>query len=120
MEQNQRECEFYEKSNGHCPTADFLDGLTQRDLVFVDKALERLEKHGQDLGRPYVGYLRDHIWELRVRTQTGRYRLLYFRDDRKFIIMHGIKKKAHKVPDSEIDRAIKYRHEYLERHKKSL
>jgi phage-related protein len=78
--------------------------------------MERLEEHGPALDRPHVGFLRDHIHELRVRTHHGLYRLLFFfYGGRKFIITHGIVKKTAKVPDSEIDRAIKYRKDYIVR-----
>ena len=110
------EIEFYKKSNGRCPTKTFLDGLSRQDVVRINKALDRLAKYGQDLGRPNVAYLRDNIWELRVRTQHGRYRLLhFFYAGQRFVITHGIKKKTRKVPDSEIDTAIEYRNDYLER-----
>ena len=111
------EIEFYERSNGRCPALSFLDGLPhKKDIVFVDKALERLEKHGLDLGRPHVGTLRDQIYELRVNIQRGQCRLFFFfYGGRKFIITHGYLKKARKVPDSEINKAIEYRNDYLAR-----
>lgn len=108
------EIEFYEKSNGRCPTRDFLDTLSRKDVVFVDKALERLETHGHHLRRPHVDYLRDDIWELRVNIQRGKCRLLYFfYVGQQIVITHGFKKKVGKVPDSEIDKAIEYRNDHL-------
>lgn len=40
--------------------------------------LERLEEEGHDLRRPEADYLRDDIYELRVRFQSVNYRMLYF------------------------------------------
>ena len=108
--------EFYEKANGRCPVAEFLDSLSNEEKIFVQRSLQRLEEYGTQLGRPYVAPLRDHIWELRKKTHQGNIRLLYFFfDGNKFIITHGFKKKSNKVPDSEIDKAIEIRKEYLQR-----
>jgi phage-related protein len=110
------EVEFFEKSNGRCPTIDFLRKLNKQDRVFIDNAFDRLEQYGRQLDRPHVGFLRDHIWELRVRTNHGIYRFLYFFiDNHKFVITHGFSKKSGKVPDSEIDKAIEFREDYISR-----
>ncbi|MBU4226527.1 MAG: type II toxin-antitoxin system RelE/ParE family toxin [Chloroflexi bacterium] len=111
--------EFYKRANGRCPTADFLDSLSNKEKVFIRRSLQRLEEYGTELGRLYVAPLREHIWELRKETHQGNIRLLYFFfDGYKFIITHGFKKKSDKVPESEIDRAIEYQKDYLERIKR--
>jgi hypothetical protein len=63
MGQPKYEIEFYEKSNGRCPTRAFLDSLSRQEVVRINRAFDRLAKYGQDLGRPHVAYLRDNIWE---------------------------------------------------------
>ncbi len=111
--------EFYRKANGRCPTEEFLDSLTNEEKVFIRRAIQRLEEFGNQLQRPYAAPLRDHIMELRKRTHQGNVRLLYFFfDGEKFIITHGFKKKSDKVPASEIDKAIEFRKDYLERVKR--
>lgn len=114
------EIEFYEKPNGRCPISDFLNKLSPKDdLPFIEKALDRLEKYGHGLQRPYVDLLRDDIWELRVRTRRGQIRILYFYFFRtKIIITHGIIKKAGRVPDNEIEKAIEYRKDYLDQNRR--
>lgn len=108
--------EFYKKANGRCPTAEFLDSLSSKEKVLIERLLQRLEEYGTQLERPYVAPLRDHIWELRKETHQANVRLLYFFfDGNKFIITHGFKKKSGKVPDNEIERAIESRNEYLKR-----
>lgn len=73
------EVEFYEKENGRCPTEDFLDGLRNPTIkARIKRAIARLEEHGRDLDRPHVGYLRDHISELRIITHQGNFRILFF------------------------------------------
>jgi len=108
--------EFYKKANGRCPTAEFLDSLSNEEKVFIKRSLQRLEEYGITLERPTAAPLRDHIWELRKKTHQGNIRLLYFFfDGKKFIITHGFKKKSSKVPDSEIQKAIDFKEDYLKR-----
>ncbi len=110
--------EFYDTPNGECPTEDFLDELSPSDeLPFVDRMIKKLEQYGHELRRPHVDYLRDDIWELRI-SKKRQIRLLYFFfQGRKIIITHGFIKKSKKVSDTEINRAIRYREEYLYRYK---
>lgn len=105
--------EFYETENDRCPTAEFLEGLFPDSQRLVAKGLERLAQYGTDLGRPYVGYLRDHIRELRIATNQGRCRILFFQDGRTLVMLQGLIKKTGKVPDFEIDKAVEYRKGYL-------
>ena len=112
--------DFYIKANGRCPAVDFLDSLSAKEKVLIRRCLQRLEEYGTELERPYVAPLRDHIWELRKETHQGNIRLLYFFfDGNKFIITHGFKKKDDKVKDSEIEKAIEIRKDYLDRFKRS-
>lgn len=108
---------FYEKPNGRCPVTDFLDELSlKNDLPFINRMVDRLSELGPDLKRPHVDYLRDDIWELRVKTRSGKFRFFYFYYAGKTIILsHGYPKKAGKVADSEIDKAIENRKDYLAR-----
>ena len=110
--------EFYTTADGECPTEDFLDKLSpSNELPFVDRMIRLLEQYGNELKRPHVDILRDHIWELRIRTKR-QIRLLYFFFSRnRIIITHGFIKKDKKVGDVEIERAIRYREDYLSIHK---
>jgi phage-related protein len=113
------EVEFYVKSNGDCPTEEFLTELSKKakkDIVFINRALERLETLGPELRRPHADILRDHIYELRVGVFHRAYRLLYFFfDGQRIVITHGIVKKSDDVPAHEIDKAIEYRVDYYQR-----
>lgn len=112
------EVDFYEIRPGRCPTQEFLDSLQAKERVFAQRGLERLEKFGSALRRPHIDYLRDDIYELRVQTPGGRLRFFYFFFvGRKIIVTHAIKKKTGPVPPAEIDRAIAYRADYLDRNK---
>ena len=116
MAQQRWTIEFYETRNGRRPAEDFLERLTDEEHVYVDRKLQRLRKYGRDLKPPDVKYLRDKIWELRIRCRRNRIRILYFfYDGQKFVLSHGFRKKSGPVPDSEIDRAVVHRKDYLAR-----
>ena len=67
--------------------------------------MHRLELLGHELRRPEADYLRDDIYELRVRLQNINYRMLYFFHGRTAIVVsHGLVKED-VLPPKEIDRA---------------
>jgi phage-related protein len=93
---------------------EFLDGLsTQADLPYIERAFDLLSAFGQNLKRPHVAYLRDGIWELRVKTRNGQFRLFHFYFDNQTIVFtHGYQKKTDKVADSEIKKALEFRKDF--------
>lgn len=64
---------------------------------------------GHELRRPAADILRDGIYELRAKQGHVQYRLLYFFHGRNVAILaHGLTKED-KVPDADIERAVKRR-----------
>lgn len=105
--------EYYKKSNGGCPVADYIKKQPKRDQILIVNQIDQLAEYGLGLKRPQVGYLRDHIRELRI----GQHRVLHFiicQD--KAVLLHAITKKSQKVPDADIDKAIEYKADYLRNH----
>jgi len=83
----------------------------QRSNIF--EAMDLLENFGIELREPYVKYLDEKIYELRVRDQDGIYRILYFAaKGRRFIMLHGFTKKTQKTPRKEIEIALKRKKEF--------
>jgi phage-related protein len=111
------EIEYYEKPNGRCPVKEFLDSLSVRDeLPYVIREIDILANFGYKLDRPHAALLREKIYELRIKSRQGNIRLLYFfYAGNKIILTNGFVKKAIKVRDSEIDKAIEYRKDYYQR-----
>jgi phage-related protein len=70
-------------------------------------AIERLGAFGHELRRPLADFLRDGIYELRVRKGRVNYRLLYFFHRRNLAILGHALTKEDKVPKADIDRAIR-------------
>ena len=92
-----------------------LEWLDRQPAIIQDKARMRvkmLQEKGNELCRPHADYLRDKIYELRMRQGRTQPRLLYFFYGRKAVITHGTFKKP-KTFDREIDKAVGFRKKYL-------
>ncbi len=114
--------EFYTKANGNCPLHDFLaDPENKDDLPFIEKAFERMEMYGNQLGYPHTSPLGNDLFELRISTKRGIFRFPFFFDKGKIIIItHGFHKKQQKTPKSEIKLALKYMNDYFFRKDKRI
>ena len=72
---------FFADDDGAAPLLEWLD---EQDRKVQDKCLvkvDRLQELGYELRRPEADYLRDGIYELRVRHRSVHYRMLYFFHD---------------------------------------
>jgi hypothetical protein len=74
----QIEVVFYRDDDGSVPVLDWLDRLDDRARAKCVVRIERLKELGHELRRPEADYLRDGIYELRIRLQSVSYRILYF------------------------------------------
>jgi phage-related protein len=92
------------------PVEDWLDKLKTDKPKAYPKCLARilrLEQAGNELRRPEADFLRDGIYELRSKVGTVNYRIAYFfYAANSACLSHGFTKEG-KVPDAEIDLAIK-------------
>jgi len=105
--------DFYRTSNGNCPVKKYLSDLNAKQRSNIFEAMDLLENFGIELREPYVKYLDEKIYELRVRDQDGIYRILYFAaKGRRFIMLHGFTKKTQKTPRKEIEIALKRKKEF--------
>lgn len=102
---------LFAENDGSAPLLDWLDGLPTKVQDKCIIRIERLEEVGHELRRPEAEFLRDGVYALRVRRMHVNYRMLYFFDDRRAVISHGIIKEG-KVPDAEIDRVIERRQRF--------
>jgi len=66
----------------------------------------RLKTFGHELHRPYADFLRDGIYELRVRFHRANYRMLHFFYGNTVVVLTRGLVKEREVPDKEIHRAI--------------
>lgn len=111
---------FYQKENGEIPVQDFLLDLPPKTRAKAFSEIELLKVHGPELREPYTkpikGAKNKGLYELRVKFASDISRIFYFTyKDNTFVLLHGFVKKSQKLPDREIEKAIKYKAEYERR-----
>lgn len=101
---------YYREGPGQVPVRLWLHELQRRDVKAYSRccvALELLAQFGHELRRPQADYLRDGIYELRVRHGHVNYRILYFFHGRHVAVVAGALTKEDRVPLADIERAIR-------------
>ncbi len=100
---------YYRDADDSVPVLDWLTKLSRKNQKAAVKCLARIEvlaELGHELRRPVADYLRDGIYELRIRVGHVNYRILYFFHGQNVAILaHGLTKEK-EVPDAGIDRAL--------------
>ncbi len=101
---------FFLAGDGTVPVLTWLQQLQRQDQRAYAKCvvrIQRLAAEGHALRRPEADYLRDGIYELRVRRGHVNYRILYFFHGQNVVILaHGLTKED-QVPDADIERAVR-------------
>lgn len=110
---------FYDTESGAQPAMDYLNALPLKMRAKMLWTIKLFENNGTDLREPYSKKLRDEIFELRAKKGSDISRVLYFFvHDGKAVLTHGFTKKSQRTPAGEIERAMRYREEYLSRKEK--
>jgi phage-related protein len=98
------------KDRPDVPVLDWLKELRrtdQRAYASCVAAIGRLSELGHELRRPLADFLRDGIYELRIRKGRVHYRILYFFHGRNLAILGHALTKEDKVVQANIERAIR-------------
>ncbi len=83
---------LYREPDGSVPFLEWFERLPEKAQDKCHVRLERLSSLCHELRRPEAGYLRDGIYELRVRVRSSQYRILYFFQGRIVAVLaHGKK-----------------------------
>ena len=107
---------FYETLDGKQPAKEFLLSLDTKIRAKMVHIISILQDNGYELREPYSKHLSEGIFELRAKVGSDITRVLYFfYVDRKIILTNGFVKKTQKTPPKEIERAKKYRADFLQR-----
>jgi phage-related protein len=107
---------YYGSLAGDCPVMKFIDSRDSRNQAKIMAYLDLLEKNGPLLPRPYADILVDGIHELRIKLSGEQIRILYFFVYKDFIVLtHCFRKSSDKVPKAEIDKAKKYKKDFIDR-----
>lgn len=110
------EVEFYEKLNGEQPAKEFLLSLDKKMRAKLADTIMILQDNGYELREPYSKHISEGIFELRAKLGSDITRVMYFfYVERHIILTNGFIKKTQKTPQSEIEKAKKYRADYLKR-----
>lgn len=102
---------FYQEKDGTVPVLEWLEELRRRGkrkvVAKCQERIQRLAALGFELRRPLADFLRDGIYELRIRQGRVNYRILYFfHADETAVLAHGLTKEG-QVPNADIERALR-------------
>ena len=112
---------FYKTASGDTPVEDFLDSLNDKMRAKMLLSIRIIKEYGFMTRLPYSEELEDGIFELRAKAGSDISRILYFFVlGRRIVLTNGFIKKTQKTPRSEIERAKRYRADFLKREESSL
>ena len=104
---------IYKEKDNSVPLLKWMSSLSRKVQNKWTARFELLGQFGFELRRPHCDILRDGIYELRLKTGTINYRVLYAFVGRNVVLLsHGFSKER-EVPEAEIKRAIINRKNYL-------
>ncbi len=105
---------FFTKEDGTQPAREFMDTLSVKMRARIVKIISLLQEYGGQVRMPYSEHLQEGIFQIRAQQEGNISRVLYFfNDGQRIVLTNGFTKKTLKTPSAEIDRAKRYRAEYL-------
>lgn len=105
---------YYETSMGEVPVLAFIDAQTPNMQAKIMRSIGLLVNNGAHLREPHSKKLTEAIFELRIQAEGNHARILYFFVKGQTIILtNGFIKKTQKTPRHELDKADRYRKQYL-------
>lgn len=110
------EVEFYAMENGEQPAREFLMSLDKKMRAKMVDMISILQDNGYELREPYSKHLSSGIFELRAKVGSDISRVLYFfYAGGQIVLTNGFVKKTRQTPRKELEKAKRYRAEYLHR-----
>ena len=103
------EVRFFEDEHGHVPVLEWLTNLRLHDPRAYAGCRDRvrlLGEFGHELRRPHCDYLRDGIYELRIRIRRSQLRILYFFYGRSAVVLTNAFTKEDRVAEIDVARAL--------------
>ena len=83
----------------------------QNQLKIVN-TLDLLSSMGR-LPSHYIKYIRDRLYEFRITCINTEYRVFFIYDgDTVVVLFNAIKKKTQKLPNSDVEKALRLKQEY--------
>lgn len=107
---------FYEKEDGTEPAKEFIKSLDKKMQAKMLRTIEMLQNNGYELREPYSKSVSEGILELRAKVGSDISRVMYFFVIGKTAVLtNGFIKKTQKTPKEELERAKRYRADFLSR-----
>lgn len=104
------------RHNGEQPAKKFILSLDKKMIAKMLDTIKLLQDNGYQLREPYSKHIDDGIFELRAKVGSNISRVLYFfYVGQNIILTNDFIKKTQKTPSSEIEKAKKYRIDYIQR-----
>jgi len=95
---------YFLDERGNSPIEGFIDSLPLKEQGKITAYISELLKEGYNLRRPMADYLGQGIYELRPKNNRIFY--FFFLKDAA-VLLHAIKKKTYKIPESDLNICIK-------------
>jgi len=95
---------YFLDDKGNSPIEEFINCLPLKEKEKILAYISELLKEGYNLRRPMADYLGHGIYELRPKNNRIFY-FFFLRDSA--ILLHAIKKKTYKIPESDLNICIK-------------
>jgi phage-related protein len=97
-----------------CPVEEFLDaqsGKVAQKITWVLQIIEELDRVPKKYFKKLESY---NLWECRIDFAGNTYRILgFFLHGTTLLLTHGFIKKTQKTPKLEIEKALKYKDDYM-------
>jgi phage-related protein len=104
---------FYRSNSGREPVREWLKGLELEDRKAIGEDIKDVE-FSWPIGLPLVRSLGKELWEVRSSLRRGRIaRIIFCIADQQLVLLNGFIKKTQKIPQGEIELALKRKKEGL-------
>ena len=112
-----REIIFYE--NHFIAFYQRQDEKVKDKIKYVLELIKQVEKVPEKFLKHLTGT--EGLYEIRIEYQSNIYRILcYFNKGNWVVLFNGFQKKTQKIPNNELEKAMKLKHEYFENKKLGL
>ena len=86
-----------------------LDEAVRKKVAYVLDVLKTQSR----ISTKFVKFVRDGLYELRIEYNSNIYRAFFIFDEGNVVVLfHGFQKKTQKLPEEEIEKALKLKREY--------
>ena len=86
-----------------------LDEAVRKKVAYVLDVLKTQSR----ISTKFVKFVRDGLYELRIEYNSNIYQAFFIFDEGNVVVLfHGFQKKTQKLPEEEIEKALKLKREY--------